>query len=575
MGTRSKNKNLLNNFFNFKYYKLAAVIVITAISFLASLFGILTDNSPLSHFLIIPVVLVSFLYPKRGLLFSSITGITFLFIFFIINHGTEGYIPRGILQITMIILAGSIISYITLKFEAAEEKYLKTINDQTEMIYSFRPGGVYTVVNNAFCEYYDVDKIKVEGHTFYPKMPTEDIKNIRSLLKSLDPQNPVKSIDHRIIRPDGSIRWVSCNIRAIFDDDNCVKEFQTVARDITDSMVLQDNLKDKINYVSALMDTIPAPVYYRDLSGTCRDCNSAFEKLSGLSKSDIVGKNLHEIFEPEMADCLIRYDEIVLADRKQQQYESEIINSDGNRHYFLFSKMPRVGTGKNVAGIIGTAFEITARKQAEEELKKSLNEKTILLNEVHHRVKNNLAILNSMIGMQMNGISEGYYYEKLNDTRNRIMSMALIHEELYKSDSISYINPDVHFNTLAKELISNFNMSKEIGFCIKTDGCLFDINTAIPCSIVVNELITNSIKYAFEERDFGNITIHMHSDNDFYYLKISDDGTGMPKDFDQNNTSTLGMKLVKNIIEYQLEGKITLLSEEGTTWDIEIPKSTE
>ncbi|MDD3407492.1 MAG: sensor histidine kinase, partial [Methanomicrobium sp.] len=218
-------------------------------------------------------------------------------------------------------------------------------------------------------------------------------------------------------------------------------------------------------------------------------------------------------------------------------------------------------------------IDITDQIESTKLIEKALAEKTILLQEVHHRVKNNLALINSLLSMQArNAVSEDVS-DSLREAETRIYSIAAVHEGLYKSSSISTIPAGKHFRILGEEIIGNYSPDFRIKLDISANDCQLGLNMAIPVSLVVNELLTNSIKYAFKGREKGRVFIEMDCSEDMVNLIVGDDGTGVPEDFDLENTRTLGMTLVRNIVTMQLEGTIKLESgSEGTKWTIRVPQ---
>ncbi len=217
--------------------------------------------------------------------------------------------------------------------------------------------------------------------------------------------------------------------------------------------------------------------------------------------------------------------------------------------------------------------EISARKQAEQQIRSSLQEKEVLLKEIHHRVKNNMQVISSLLNLQANLVQDKRSHFMFQESQYRIKSMALIHEKLYQSENLTHID----FNDYAKTLVHNLYISYKtsagnILFTIDVEPVSFDIDTAIPCGLIMNELVSNSLKYAFPGGS-GTITIDMKEKSDgVYTLMIGDDGIGMPEDLDIAASDTLGLQLVKGLVEEQLEGTLELRNTQGTIWKITFQK---
>jgi two-component sensor histidine kinase len=212
--------------------------------------------------------------------------------------------------------------------------------------------------------------------------------------------------------------------------------------------------------------------------------------------------------------------------------------------------------------------EIDERKRAEEQLIASLKEKEVLLKEIHHRVKNNLQVISSLLKLQCGSIKDQQTLAIFQESQHRVESMALIHEQLYQSKNLSRIDFADYIHNLVANLFCAYEVSvNAITLKIEVDRVLLDINAAIPCGLIINELVANSLKYAFLAGNKGEIYINFSSDNDNNFtLIVSDNDVGFPKDLDFQNTKSLGLQLVNALTE-QLEAKIEL-SSVGTAFKI-------
>ncbi len=208
-------------------------------------------------------------------------------------------------------------------------------------------------------------------------------------------------------------------------------------------------------------------------------------------------------------------------------------------------------------------------KKSEEQIKKSLEEKTILLQEIHHRVKNNMQVIISLINLQAATIKEEELKEHFRETRNRINAMALIHHILYDFHSISEIILKDFIKRLVDSLVEIYNASR-VKIVIKTNSSHLNLNQAIPCGLIINELISNALKHAFPGNRSGEVNIEaFRDDSGHFVLVVSDNGIGLPDDLDIHHTDTLGLSLVSGLAENQLGGIITVDRTRGTSFRIE------
>ncbi len=222
----------------------------------------------------------------------------------------------------------------------------------------------------------------------------------------------------------------------------------------------------------------------------------------------------------------------------------------------------------SLAHLISLGLEASKRKKAEESLKASLKEKEILMKEIHHRAKNNLTIISSLLNLQSRYINDKEALDVFKESQNRARSMALIHEKLYKSDELKEINFGEYIRNLTTELLHSYQTSPGIKLNMDIGDIDLDINTSVPLALIVNEIVTNSLKYAFPDKETGNISVSFNKKADELQLIIKDNGIGFPADLDFKNTNSLGMQLVTSLTD-QIKGSIKLERDEGTKFIID------
>ena len=226
----------------------------------------------------------------------------------------------------------------------------------------------------------------------------------------------------------------------------------------------------------------------------------------------------------------------------------------------------------NPIRMIGVNYDITDRMQAEQRLKRLLQEKEILLAEVHHRVKNNLQIITSLLGLQSRDIKDERFRRAFEESRNRIQSMALVHEQLYRAREYAQIEFSSYVDQLTSTLFSMYQVGHErIRLQVEAENIYLALEKAIPCGLLLNELITNTLKYAFPKDKQGNLWIKLVHEMDKMILTVGDDGVGIPDCFDLENSKSLGLQLVHLLAVHDLQGSITLDRKNGTYFRIEFP----
>jgi len=307
-------------------------------------------------------------------------------------------------------------------------------------------------------------------------------------------------------------------------------------------------------------------------------CNPAAEKIFGVPPGQLVGRKLQEFVGPGLLEAIDEQNERLRAG-EQNTYDLEIIRPDGEKRYIFNTVTPWFGTDGGYLASFGIFRDITERKKAEKRIKASLEEKEVLLKEIHHRVKNNLQIISSLLDLQSRSIRDDEVLAMFRESQNRIRSMAFVHERLYQSKDLGKIDFAEYIWDLVSYLFHSYSTGRGvITLDEDVDDLSLDIDKAIPCGLIINELVSNSLKHAFPEGRDGEIRVEFHAvDDDTLTLVVEDNGIGFPIGFpagvDFKNTESLGLRLV-GMLARQLEGTVELERDGGTTFRITFPRET-
>jgi PAS domain S-box-containing protein len=252
--------------------------------------------------------------------------------------------------------------------------------------------------------------------------------------------------------------------------------------------------------------------------------------------------------------------------------EYRILSEDGSIRWIEDHKIGLFAEDGTYLGVDGVVFDITDRKQAEELIKASLREKEILLQEVHHRVKNNLQIISSLLRMQSRHAPDGGATDALRDSETRVRSMALVHQALHQSQDLARIDFAGYVRSLIRYLETSYHAQpSDVAISIDVDDISLSIDTAIPCGLVVNELVSNALKHAFPDGRAGEIRIECRIESGGQCrLMVADNGIGFPEDLDFPGTASLGLQLVSGLVS-QLDGTVELSRGPGATFLITLP----
>jgi PAS domain S-box-containing protein len=295
--------------------------------------------------------------------------------------------------------------------------------------------------------------------------------------------------------------------------------------------------------------------------------NEGFVALSGFSLQEIEGKKRWTEFV--VKEDLERMKEQHTLRRKDtaaalRNYEFRFVDRHSNIKDILLTVGMIPGTTKSVTSLL----DITERKRAEEQIAAALQEKEVLLKEIHHRVKNNLQVICSLLDLQSDYIEDERTLQMLKDSRARVRSMALIHEKLYQAQDLTRVDFGEYIQNLAKSLFRSYR-TQTAGVTLKVNvaDVLLDIDRAIPCGLIINEMVSNALKYGFPDGREGEICVELFSASGEFTLVVRDNGVGFPQDLDFRKTKTLGLKLVTTLAK-QLRGTIELYSNGGTEFKL-------
>lgn len=257
------------------------------------------------------------------------------------------------------------------------------------------------------------------------------------------------------------------------------------------------------------------------------------------------------------------------------KFETVYTNKRGTQQWREVFLSPIKDERENVIEISCIAHDITDQKIAEENIRQSLKEKEVLLKEVHHRVKNNLQVISSILNLQSSYVKDKKSLDLLLESQNRIKSMAFVHESLYQTKDFSNINFSSYVENICSNLVHSYsNPDNPPELEMKLDNIQLNLDTAIPCGLIINELISNALKYAFRGAGKGKLLVEVKKSKDQLSIVIADNGKGLPENIDFRNTESLGLQLVVTLVE-QINGKISLETKKGTKFTIEfVPPRT-
>jgi PAS domain S-box-containing protein len=339
-------------------------------------------------------------------------------------------------------------------------------------------------------------------------------------------------------------------------------------RDITKRKKAEAAVRESEEKYRTLVESATDYIFMIGEDNRVLSLNKAGAFLFRKPPEKIIGKSIFELFPKEIAT---RYSDSLKKAYKTGQsssYESRMV-VEGKESWLSVSLNPvRDRTGK-VVSVMGVCRDITAHKQADEQIKASLGEKEVLLKEIHHRVKNNMQIIASLLRIQAADIKDEEIQDMFNEIHDRIRSMSVLYEMLYQSKDMTRVDLSEYIRRLTTHLVSMYRSGLgPISLKLDVKNVHLDVKRAIPCGLIITELVSNTLKHAFLNGRKGKIAVVMHPNKGKRYtLIVSDNGIGFPEELDFRKTKSLGMKLVVDLVK-QIGGTIDLSKEKGTEFKI-------
>ncbi len=395
-----------------------------------------------------------------------------------------------------------------------------------------------------------------------------DKKDWLDHVKDLKENGPM-IIEGRHQRKDGTVFPIEAN--AFYSKQSDKGYVIAFIRDITERKRMMQAMEDQHQFIRQIIDTVPNLIFVKNQKGQFIMVNEAVAKLFGKSVSEIEFKDNSQI-HPVKEENLI-FDETekeVVKTMQPVSLEEHFTLSTGEIKTYFTTKVPLERTDGTI-DILGVSTDITEQKTIENKIKNSLSEKTTLLGEIHHRVKNNLTVIFGLLEMQIIQSSDEHVIEILRESQGRIRSMSMIHEMLYKTTNLESIDVTQYIHDLAVNIYKTYHRFENVQLKINAeDNVQLPLNKMIPCGLLVNEILTNSYKYAFEGKQDGVICISTQLKGNKMILKISDNGVGIDDNKLKSNSQSLGMKLIQSFNK-QLKSEMNIENNNGLHYTFNIP----
>ncbi len=455
--------------------------------------------------------------------------------------------------------------------QSSERRFQKILETAPIGIQFSDPQGVITYVNEAHQKTHSLTADKLIGRQVWTlnsdKKQEEDEKQQYLLSIKNKVNHPTLTIFEKKIE-DRNIDLV-INRSNLFNQKNEIEEVCSFITDVSEATKIEKALREHEEKYHTLFELGSDFLALIEIeTGSMLEVNQSFLNHYGYTREEVLSmKNTDFSAEPEKTKATTEGLEKRVPIRWHKKKDGTIFPVEIIANVFEYN-----GRMVHIAAI----RDISLRIEAEEKIKASLKEKETLLQEIHHRVKNNLSVMTSLINLQSSKTKDIAVKKILRDSQNRLQAMSLVHKFLYQSENLSAINVRDYITDLVSMIRQSFETTgRMVKIALKIEDHTINADLASPMGLIINELITNSIKYAFPETTDNQITISYRlTGKKTIKLEVGDNGIGMPTGFDWKKTDTLGLSLVNTLVQDQLDGSITFQSKKGTTCTIMIPEQS-
>ena len=390
------------------------------------------------------------------------------------------------------------------------------------------------------------------------------------------------------VRRDGTRFFSSGSLAAVRNEAGELVGFAKVMRDMTDRQEAQERLRESEERLRLFIENVTDYALLQvDRNARISSWNTGAERTFRYKEDEIIGRPMRTLYMPDEAERGDAEKDLEAA-RENGRFEDArwLVRKDGTKFFGRWVTTPVKDQVGNLRGYAKVLRDETERRNAEQQMRASLAEKQALLQEIHHRVKNNLQVITSLLSIQAARIENADVSTVLADTENRVRAIAALHETLYSSRDLASIEFGTYVDRLVRDLVGFYAVDqKRLNVAVRAADLVVDIGQAIPLGLIVNELVTNTLKHAFPDGRLGTVDVQLEYltdtvefskgdtlDDGLGQLTVTDNGTGLPPDFNFEETPSMGLHLVNVLVE-QLQGELEVRTGNGTSIAVKFPLS--
>ncbi|MDD1706163.1 MAG: PAS domain S-box protein [Methanoregulaceae archaeon] len=560
------------------------VVAILAVTLYCLSHGI---NTVFMHLYYLPLILIGYYYRRKGIPGIILVSAAYFILASAFTYPSYVEIGAAALRSGMFVIIGIVVAELAERLFRRQEELRNVIENIQDVLFRIDTRGNLLMASPSFATLLG-----------YPSLEECLGRNLSSdfLMDSSEGENFLEEVRNKgkvsnhvmtLKRSNGMPVPVSVSSHLFYQSDGSIEGIEGIFHDITELRKEELARKQSEQTLSSIINFLPDATFVIDKSGTVIAWNRAVEELTGVPASEMIGKSNYEY-----SKAFYGYRHPILIDQVLQPgnenvpagaipeppqgkliTETEITPENGRRAIVWAQATPLYDLDGIVTGAIETVRDITSRRKSEEALREALLQKDILLKEIHHRVKNNIQVISSLLSLQSRTASDDVTKEILRDAQNRIRSIALVHEQLYKGKELVAIDYNAYLVSVINYLYHTYGVKPEIiQTKIHADKVFLNMDQAVPCSLIINEMITNSFKHAFPGGRRGEITIDVTDDGKDILIHYRDNGIGIPGTIPSIDTSkSLGMNLINGLTR-QLNGTIRMDCENGVDYLVSFKK---
>ncbi|MBC7361992.1 MAG: PAS domain S-box protein [Candidatus Aminicenantes bacterium] len=449
------------------------------------------------------------------------------------------------------------------KIKESERNFRSLFENSTLGLYRTTPDGRILLANPTIVRmlgyesFEELSSRNLERDGFEPSYPR------KMFIEKVEKEGEVRGVEAAWKRKDGTIIYVRESARAIRDENGRTLYYEGTVEDITEKKLAELALAEQKELFQTVLDSAEDLIFVLDRDYKILLFNKAAERVFSWSLEELKGKKFNEIYPAEgWPEAKNRFDRVLKGEVVKEDVE---INFRGRNFVLSVTEVPLRNEKGEVYAVCGIARDVTRRVELERELESSLREKEVLLREIHHRVKNNMQVISSLLNLQAHYVNNPEFTSIIKECQNRIRSMALVHEHLYQSKNLASINFADYLGKLIIHLYNVHQIKQEkVELEIETDDLFLEIGVAIPLGLLASEIISNSFKHAFPGERKGKVRVRLKEISPSHYqLEISDNGVGLPPEVDPVDSKSFGLQLI-SLLSDQIGGKIEVDRTAGT-----------